>query len=175
MVDDDNFSKKIKLHAKEKESNLKESEAQLKAKSDKISQGISLCSSAIDQLIADIASWVSDSPITLEVNKSTTSDLLVSANGNQEIKFYQTSFFTLHYFDVEIIFSPDGFIKYNHLHDGLIKIDVNKARVLKAYDHIFLMRDKNGSDSWFFSDKKQRYVLDEKSFKKFLLKTLGIE
>ncbi|WP_194391679.1 hypothetical protein [Klebsiella variicola] len=92
MVDEDNFSKKINLHAKEKESNLKESEAQLKAKSDKISQGISLYSSAIDQLIADIENWVSDSPITLEVNKETTSDLLVSANGNQEVKFYQASF-----------------------------------------------------------------------------------
>lgn len=170
MVDKDSFLQILNKNTEVKLSEDKEKDSHLKEKINNVKKDVDLYLSSIEDLIKNITNWVSGTPFEINTSDKKISD---TTHGINKPFFYIAKYFSLTYGRVNINFDPLGCLKYPH--NGLIDIDVNDLKLVKAYDNIFLLLDSNGNGKWYFSDNRKRYPLDGDSFRSFLLKTLNIE
>ncbi|BBR04059.1 hypothetical protein L1R45_00980 [Klebsiella pneumoniae] len=170
MVDKDRFLQKLNENTEAKLSEDKEKDAQLKEKIDNAKKVVDLYLSSIENLIKSITNWVSGTPFEINIFDKKLSD---TTRGINTPLFYTAKYFSLTLGNINITFDPLGCLKYPH--NGLIDIDVNDLKLVKAYDNIFLLLDSNGNGKWYFSDNRKKYPVDGDSFRSFLLKTLNIE
>ncbi|HBT9662457.1 TPA: hypothetical protein MCN56_004448 [Klebsiella pneumoniae] len=170
MVDKDNFLKKLNQNSAERISDEQKKEAAKKEMIDKAKHDSSFYASEVKSLVSNVEKWLSESSIKIVKKEIAVSEFLKDNLTQVNYNVFQ---FALVYEGLSIIFTPQGCLRFQN--SGLIDILVDQPKLTKVYEDIALLVDSECKYQWFFSDNKNKFIVNGDTFRDFVLKTIGIE